>query len=177
MSYSQVAQYKADYASQTIESSRMPRPFTAAFMAALAVVLAHTLYQMFAPETVRRMTLDQYIADRMEDYSKHPTPDSIQEASEIIGVARDSNMILPSQELSHNETLGIIAKAARFSYLRMASTSWAAIILTALIYSFAIYMISSIIVTQAISVMNATEIDSIGGAVDGPFKALSLSHI
>jgi hypothetical protein len=76
----QVAQYKIDYRSRTIESVRIPRPFAAAFMAALAVVIAHMLYQMFAPQTLQRMTLDQYVAHKKDDYSKHRSPDSIEEA-------------------------------------------------------------------------------------------------
>jgi hypothetical protein len=75
-----VAQYKSDYASKAIESPRMPRTFAAAFLAALAAVMAHTLYQMGAPEPVRKMTLDQFVAAKKDDYSRHPTPIALETA-------------------------------------------------------------------------------------------------
>lgn len=87
-----VAQYKSDYASKSIESPRMPRTFAAAFFAALAAVMAHTLYQMSAPEPVRKMTLDQFIAARKDDYFKHPTPTALEAARVTIeqgGPAQD----------------------------------------------------------------------------------------
>jgi len=79
-----VAQYKTDYASKSIESPRMPRTFAAAFFAALAAVIAHTLYQMRAPEPVRKMTLDQFIAAKKDDYSRHPTPTALEAAQAIV---------------------------------------------------------------------------------------------
>ncbi len=79
-----VAQYKVEYASATIASPQMPRAFAAAFTAALSVVLAHMLYEMFAPETLRRMTLDQYIAERRDDYSKHHSSDVLEQAIDTV---------------------------------------------------------------------------------------------
>lgn len=81
----QVNQYNHDHASRTIESLQMPRTFVAAFMAALSVVLAHSLYQMFAPETVRRMTIDQYILEKREDYAKHRSFEAVSVATDVLG--------------------------------------------------------------------------------------------
>jgi hypothetical protein len=79
-----VSQYRSDYANKSIESPSMPRTFAAAFFAALATVLAHTIYQMGAPEPVRKMTLDQFIAAKKDDYSKHPTPTALEAAQAIM---------------------------------------------------------------------------------------------
>lgn len=81
----EVNQYNHDHASRTIESLQMPRTFVAAFMTALSVVLAHSLYQMFAPETVRRMTLSQYILEKREDYARHRSFEAVSLAIDVLG--------------------------------------------------------------------------------------------
>lgn len=81
----QVARYKTDYADRSIESPILPRTFAAAFFAALAAVLGHTLYQMRAPEFVRKMTLDQFVLAKKEDYAKHPTPTALEAAQDLTG--------------------------------------------------------------------------------------------
>jgi hypothetical protein len=80
----QVIRYKGDYVPRTIETPVMPRPFAAAFFAALAVVIAHMLYQLFAPDVVRHMTLEQYIHDRKKDHSDHPTLTGVRDAEVLI---------------------------------------------------------------------------------------------
>jgi hypothetical protein len=243
---SQVAQYKIDHRSRTIESIQVPRPFAAAFMAALAVVIAHMLYQMFAPETLQRMTLDEYVAYKKDDYSKHRSPDSIEEAKyylkrdersefrdfvyrlttrfslrsswgdDKVDSSEINNYIsnlspfelyearqftdefyakqlakeLPSRfmkqfsdalaaidverfkdlqsrdEFERQKNMGLIARAARTYYINAANTQLLVMILTASIYTFAIYLISSIVVTQAVSVLSAAGIDSLTSVVE-----------
>ena len=74
----------------------MPPTLAAAFIAALAVVLAHLVYQMGAPLTLRRMTLDEYIVERKDDYSKHRSFDAVPEAMNVLAGENRRNWLLRS---------------------------------------------------------------------------------
>jgi hypothetical protein len=79
-----IERLSAEYTPRTLESPDLPRPLAASFLAALAVVIAHTIYQMFAPEMVRRMTLEEFVASQKDDFGKHPTPSAVYDSKEVL---------------------------------------------------------------------------------------------
>lgn len=80
-----VSQYTDDYARRSLESPLFPWSFAAAFFAALFVISGHLIYQLLAPETVRRMPWDDFVVARKEEYSKHPSQDALTRAREYVG--------------------------------------------------------------------------------------------
>jgi hypothetical protein len=80
--------YMEDYKEKTIRSPQMPRTWIAAFFAALLVVMAHSLYQVFAPEEVRKSSLNEYINRNLSDYLQHnkPTATLEQAQTELLDV-------------------------------------------------------------------------------------------
>jgi hypothetical protein len=214
----QVNQNRMDYEKRAIETPRMPAALAIGFIAALVVVLAHLVYQMSAPPTVRRTTLNEYIAEKKDDYSKHRPFDAVPEAMQLLeGEKRrkpkdylvvvvptddpdelrnylkgrtpfqqeelreackgtgtsDASKILrmlasmdeerdlaTRAELERQKNVAIIAKAAEIEYLRDAKTKWPIMILTALLYGFAIYLIGTILWNQTVSVMDAAGMKS-----------------
>jgi len=64
------------------------------------------------------------------------------------------------EEFERRRNMAVVSTAARINYLNIAETHRIVMILTALIYAFALYLISSIVVSQAISVMSAAGLNS-----------------
>lgn len=79
-----IAAFNSEFGDQALSSIHVPRALAAAFLAALAIALAQTIYQIFAPETVRRMTLEEFVASQKDDYGKHPTPSAVHDARDTL---------------------------------------------------------------------------------------------
>ncbi|MFD2112834.1 hypothetical protein, partial [Thiorhodococcus fuscus] len=61
--------WKFDLQKQTNQEMFLPWTFAAAFFAALAVVLAHLIYQSCAPDAVKRRTLEEFVVNRLSQFS------------------------------------------------------------------------------------------------------------
>jgi hypothetical protein len=62
------------------KSSHLPRSWAYAFLAALGVTVAQVIYQLRAPEVVRRSTLDAYVRNARQEYADQPTPERLEQA-------------------------------------------------------------------------------------------------
>lgn len=76
------SEYTDDYARRSLKNPTFPWTFAAAFFASLFVVFGHTIYQLLAPDTVRKMTWDEFISYRKEEYAKHKSEDALTRARE-----------------------------------------------------------------------------------------------
>ena|SRR6266481_2492830 len=77
----------------------------------------------------------------------------------LIGFGRGGDLPM-REEFERRRNMAVVSTAARINYLNIAETHRIVMILTALIYAFALYLISSIVVSQAISVMSAAGLNS-----------------
>jgi hypothetical protein len=79
-----VSSFTSDYIPKTIEEPSLPWTWAAAFFASLFAVIAHLIYQLSSPEILRRFTLDEFVKDQKEDYSKHPSEASLEKAQNYL---------------------------------------------------------------------------------------------
>lgn len=89
----EVKDYTADFLPKVLEKSDLPWTWAATFFASLLAVLAHLLYQMSCPEIIRRFTFDEYIKDKKEDYSKHPSESTLELAKDALSSKEGRNEI------------------------------------------------------------------------------------
>lgn len=89
-----VSSFTNDFIPKTIEEPSLPWTWAAAFFASLFAVIAHLIYQLSSPEIIRRFTLDEFVKDQKEDYSKHPSEASLEKAQ---------NYLTTKQGLTENE--------------------------------------------------------------------------
>jgi hypothetical protein len=61
-------------------SHYLPHSWVLAFLAALAVTLGQVIYQMRAPEVVRRSTLSEFVRQSRNDYADQPSRDRLEAA-------------------------------------------------------------------------------------------------
>jgi hypothetical protein len=72
-------------ASQTGNVSRnLPKSWVLGFFAALSAVLGHFIYQMRAPDVIRRYTIDEYARQSRDDYVQFPSPEKLNRALRIL---------------------------------------------------------------------------------------------
>jgi len=72
-----------DFSDRALETPRFPWSLAVAFFSSLSVVLAHMLYQVFAPSSVKMMTWDEYVSFKKDEYAKLPTDEAIIKAREL----------------------------------------------------------------------------------------------
>lgn len=87
-------QYAKDLDQKVLADPAMPWTLAATFFAALAVVLGHVVYQINAPEPVRRMAWDAFVISRKEDFAKHPTEDAMDRAQRFLGTRQGRRLML-----------------------------------------------------------------------------------
>jgi hypothetical protein len=59
-------------------SHYLPHSWVFAFFAALAVTFGQILYQVWAPELVRRSTRDQFVREKADEYANQPLRDRLE---------------------------------------------------------------------------------------------------
>lgn len=96
--------YASDYGERVIKTPLLPWSLAAAFFAALFVVLGHLVFQLAAPEPVRLFTWEDFIANRKEDYAKHPTTDALLRAREFVQT-KLGRQLAESERYEAEETL------------------------------------------------------------------------
>jgi hypothetical protein len=67
-----------------IISSTLPFAFALIFFASLFAVTGHLIYQIFAPERIRRQSIHDFIRQRVEDYARAPSQEALFHAEEIM---------------------------------------------------------------------------------------------
>ncbi|QDV68015.1 hypothetical protein Poly24_17210 [Rosistilla carotiformis] len=82
--FAHVNSYVADYSERTLKTPLLPWTLASAFFAALFVVMGHMLYQLAAPEQLRKLTWDEYVLSKKEDYAKHPSSDTLTTARTVL---------------------------------------------------------------------------------------------
>lgn len=88
---SDVNKFTNDFMPRTLDEPLLPWTWAAAFFASLFAVLAHLIYQLSAPEILRRYDLDGFVKLRKEDYSNHPSEEAINRAQEYLGTRAGIN--------------------------------------------------------------------------------------
>jgi hypothetical protein len=91
-------------------SHNLPYSWVLAFLAALAVTLGQVIYQLRAPQIVRRSTLDDYMGNARREFRDQPTPDRIEAADPTLdpenpkmSLARLKSFYPPSERLCEFE--------------------------------------------------------------------------
>ena len=79
-----VKKFTNDFIPRTLDEPLLPWTWAAAFFASLFAVIAHLIYQLTAPEILRKFTLDEFEKWRKEDYSKHPSEDALKRAENYL---------------------------------------------------------------------------------------------
>lgn len=64
----------------SIENTNLPSIWVWAFLAALGVFIAHTIYETLTPEIVKRFTSTEYSESQMDLYINNPTVSQVQNA-------------------------------------------------------------------------------------------------
>jgi hypothetical protein len=57
---------------EALPTAKLPHAWASAFFAALFAVLGHAMYQAFAPDTIRKSSIEQFVRDARDDYISHP---------------------------------------------------------------------------------------------------------
>lgn len=86
-----VNSFTNDFIPKVIEEPSLPWTWAAAFFASLFAVIAHLIYQLFSPEIIRGFTLDEFVKDKKEDYSKHPSEASLRNARSYLSTRQGLN--------------------------------------------------------------------------------------
>jgi hypothetical protein len=79
-----VRNFTNDFLPKTIEKSSLPWTWAAAFFASLFAVIAHLIYQLASPDILRNFTFEEFVKDKKEDYSSHPSEESLKRAQSYL---------------------------------------------------------------------------------------------
>lgn len=73
-----------NYSTKVIENPSLPSIWALGFLVSLCIFIAHTLYQMFAPDLVRAINIDNFKVKKRNEYANNPSIRFIQQATEYI---------------------------------------------------------------------------------------------
>ncbi|MEH0672204.1 hypothetical protein [Vibrio owensii] len=76
--------FTEDFVPKTIEEPTLPWTWGAAFYAALFSVVSHLMYQLRAPDILKRYTIDEFIKYRKEDYAAHASEEALERARQYL---------------------------------------------------------------------------------------------
>lgn len=80
----EINRFRDDFTPKTLEHSALPWTLATAFFVALFVIIGHMLYQMFAPEEIRRYSINEYITHMKGEYVNHPSDELIIRAEDSL---------------------------------------------------------------------------------------------
>ncbi|CAH7039261.1 conserved membrane hypothetical protein [Vibrio chagasii] len=96
-----VIKFTNDFIPRTLNEPMLPWTWGAAFFASLFAVVAHLLYQLSAPEVLRRFTIDEFVKGKKQDYTQHPSEDAVKRAQEYLGTKEGHTESLLDEERTY----------------------------------------------------------------------------
>ena len=146
----------------------LPLTWVLTFFAALSAVIAQTLYQMFAPDVVRRNSRQDYMSSEAKRYFENPLPGELEWAESTLRELGDHRDIMVGEvqtttgamsflgkediQSYHAET---VAKASGIIYDRQDRRFLFPAVVSAFCYLVCLSLVGYIISTQVISVLEA----------------------
>jgi hypothetical protein len=91
------------------------------------------------------------------------TGENQERIEQVLEIAERERSGAQFEEFGRQQNMAVVAQAAERSYLNAAGNAPLMIILTALMYGVALYLICSILVNQTASVMSSAGINSLSG--------------
>lgn len=157
----------ADHSIKTIENTALPDVWVWAFLASLAVFLAHMLYQMWAPDLVRQTRSEQYALDRRNLHAEKPSEGSLRRAQRYLEVINEGHHyfrfevpdppVVVDEGARRRWELDVVEQGARAEYLFVAGRSLAKAWTVALLYVIGIVIILFIAISQTLSILRAAD--------------------
>jgi hypothetical protein len=160
---------------QAMLSPFLPASWALAFFAALAVTFGHAIYQTSAPQTVRRLTREDFVRNATQEYRENPTERALRNAIRLQhvierGQISDGAHYQFNNALSQLEALeagtpdegrlrreiDFIGAAARVRYELISKEKPQLILPTLILYGIGLAIIAYIIVQQSLAVAEAT---------------------
>ena len=82
---------RTEYAMRPVQSTELPSVWVLTFLGSLLVVAGQTIYQIRAPELVRRTTRQQYASDRRRQYAEHASEGIIEHGQALVAATDPSD--------------------------------------------------------------------------------------
>jgi hypothetical protein len=150
----------SDYSMKPIERVALPDVWAWAFLASLMVLLAHMLYQMWAPHLIRQSGLRQYALERRNLHAENPSDGSLRRAECYLNEDKLSKIgqeqpKTPVSDERRRWELDVIEEGAFAEYLSIANRDIGRARLVAFLYAIAIAIVLYIAYIQTLSVLQA----------------------
>ncbi len=152
----------------------LPRPWAMAFTAALLILLADTIFQVWCPHIVKSARLDDFVDSRCQQFATHPSRDALIEARRTAEDQPDTEELLQLEQsftkgLNNTDgangdfvlgelnqvRMNLIQVASRADYLRHAIRSRPAAWLCFIIYTIAACIVLRILQEQTLNVLRS----------------------
>jgi len=151
-----------EYSPKTVRNPLLPGAWARTFFAALAVLLGHLLYQMFAPDTIRRQGAQEFASVRKNDYASNPTDGTLRRADYYLhrepyrrsGMSIEELQNFPPEE-RQRRAIDMVEQGAFAEYRYLSIRAPIAIILSAALYIVGLSFVVHILWQQSINVARA----------------------
>jgi hypothetical protein len=153
----------SDYSMKAIERVALPDVWALAFLASLMVLLAHMLYQMWAPHLVRQSGMRQYALDQRNRYAENPSDGLLKRASDSLTSERRSTIGAepqqgtPMSDERRRWELDVVEEGSRDEYVSIAKRYIGRAWFVAFLYAIGIGIVLYIAWIQTLSVLRAAE--------------------
>ncbi|MBT3193251.1 MAG: hypothetical protein HN341_11915 [Verrucomicrobia bacterium] len=173
----QVRNIADDYSLKVLEKTSMPSVWVIAFLASLAVMVGHLLYESLVPDLIKQNSLDTYIQGAKRAYVEAPADNKLEYCYVVNREAlknpflksfvsaihpiedsdRNAYHVADDQEGLRKRELGVVAQGAECEYYMGKYRSPGAASIAMLFYGMAMIAVFYIIVTQCINVLRVAE--------------------
>jgi len=160
----QLSEIKQYLDNTIINSNHLPPVFAKSFFAALFIVLAHLLYDIYAHDILKKYSLDEFKEKEIELFAKYPSAGTIRAAefyaemaSKEVGLSYTTYpKFNHSPEELYEKNFDFINTGAHARYLVLAVRNFPAVIVSILFYSVGILLLFNIVLCQSVAVIKAT---------------------
>lgn len=151
------------FSHEDLEERNLPKTWAFGFFASVCVIVANLLYQVFAPNIIKKYGLQQYIIEKKTEYIKAPTDTALNKSIKIIKYGKtvgfkptvnvEEELLNPNQKRKWE--LDIKENAAFIEYCIIADQSKPAMWTSTLLFLLGIGFILYILFLQCKAVSNA----------------------
>ena len=167
-----VDQYVDELSNKTIERKSLPGIWGIAFFASLSVILAHTIYQIWTPDKVKKYSISDYSSLKKAEFANSPTKGAVDIAEWKIKSYRETFQIesdyperpddkdfFTTGQMVHvditKKEIDYVYHAASCEYCSLSVKNIIAVYFSGVLYLIGIVFIAYIIITQSLSVAKA----------------------
>ncbi|MCA9283096.1 MAG: hypothetical protein KDA30_13740 [Phycisphaerales bacterium] len=158
-----------EYSPDSLPSPLLPTSWVLAFFAAVLVVIGHAVYEMFAPDMVKTMSMRECVDDTLVKHKEMPSKTKLDSARGFLNYVyseeRDAISINPrishalrTSDIDSVDDIDWIEEAARVGYLRRARQKQGIAAVVFVLYGSAILTLAWILWLQSIAVLNSAGI-------------------